>query len=181
MRSELLPSLHSFQREGAVGAREGVLLSESIMPADVCRGKRVARVGEGRFIIVISWHIDSPLRQKKKKALSHRQAAVTDGPAADVSAAHSLLQQTALPGVGEQPAWGGCTAPPLPRDSGRYWGARAGLWCRRERGRCWRGCGSSWGKVVVLLALSTRSVIPEGPEFCRTSLLSSFPPYQVAS
>lgn len=105
-RSELLPSLRSFQREGAAGAWGDALLSASIVPADVREGKRAARVGEGRFVIIISWHIDSPLRQKKKKALSHRQAAVTDGPAADVAAARRLLQKMALPGVGEQPPGG---------------------------------------------------------------------------
>lgn len=104
-RSELLPSLRSFQREGAAGARGDVLLSASVVPADVREGKRAARVGEGRFVIIISWHIDSPLRQKKKSSVTPT-GRVTDGPAADVAAARRLLQKMALPGVGEQPPGG---------------------------------------------------------------------------
>lgn len=67
------------------------------------------------------------LSDKKKKSFVTPTGRVTDGPAADVAAARRLLQKMALPGVGEQPAGGGCRALPLPRVCRRYWGAHAGL------------------------------------------------------
>lgn len=82
------------------------------------------------------------------------------------------------------PAWGGgaasrggCRALPLPRVC-RYWGARAGL-----TGAGLRGDGAG-GDVAQAGArsffwLRAHGVIPEDPEFCRTSLLSLFPRYQV--
>lgn len=74
----------------------------------------MACVVRGRFIIIISWHIDSPLRQES----SVTPSAGGDGwPCRKCvsSATRRLLKEMAVVGVGEQPGVGCST------DSGVVW------------------------------------------------------------